>query len=113
LPEPSEMQTGTEPIAGIVAQSLAERGGRRRAIAQPDLDLAKPEPSRRKPRRRFDRLPKQIGGGGEVAALGEIAAILVAPVGDQIAGGIRDGGLGIGSQRIHPIDRKDLTSPAL
>ena len=78
--EPREMQRSAATIVRIKAQGLRERLRRTDIIAELDPGFAKRKPGGRKSRRRFDRLRKQIGRGGKIAARRKIAAKPIAPV---------------------------------
>jgi hypothetical protein len=72
-------------VLRIDLQRRLKRPERPSIVAEPRPGFAERKPSGRKSRRRFDRLGKKIGRGGEIAARREVAAEPIAPVGDQVA----------------------------
>ena len=85
--EPGELQPGAVIILWIRVTGLFERGDGAGAVIEPVADSAEREPSGGETRREFHGLREDIGGAGKIAARGMIERPLVAPVGDEIAGG--------------------------
>ena len=74
-------------ILRIVIARRAQGGDGAVAVAEPVADGAEREPGRCEGRRKFHRLRQDVGRARKIALRGVIERPLVAPVGDQIAGG--------------------------
>ncbi len=85
--EPGQLQPRAVIILGIGVAGLLESGDRAVAVAELVADGAEREPGRGEARRQLHGLRQNIGGAGKIAPRGMVERPLVAPVGDQIAGG--------------------------
>ena len=85
--EPGKLEPGAEIILGVGVAGLFECRDSAGAVAEPVADGAEREPGGGESRREFHGLREDIGGTGKIAARGMIQRPVVAPVGDEIAGG--------------------------
>jgi hypothetical protein len=74
-------------IGGIGNLRLAECRDGARGVPGTRANFTQHEPGGGEARRPLERLLQEIGGGGQIALLGQRPRAVVAPVGEQIAGG--------------------------
>ena len=88
--EPGELQPRAVVILRVGIAGPRECGNRAVAVAEPVADGAEREPGGGEAWHELHRLGENIGRRGKVAARGKLDRRLVAPVGDQIAGGYKE-----------------------
>src|SRR5580692_9220582 len=88
--EPRQLQPCAVIILRVGGARLLERGNSAVAVAKLVADGAEREPGRGEARGELDGLRQNVGGAGHIALRGMIERPLVAPVGDQVAGGDKE-----------------------